>query len=453
MRTLAAVLLSLFALLPLSEAASAQQDECNANPVPEFTRMPDGTVFVVGPFLFQCTSGAELRADSGTVYPGGEILLVGNVDYRDAQQTLTAARATYSRPIRRLYATGNVVFTNRVEGTTIRGPDLEYFAVMPGRPKAQVNAGSRPHLTLRPRREGIDADDEPLEIDADRISVIGNDDLSAYGSVVITRTDLHATAAEARYDGATEGLDLRGGAVVRGKESVLRGEVVQAQLTENELTGVRARTRAMMESEDLTVTAPDIQLVFVNELVERAIARRGEVEDAERPVALSRDFRLVADSIDALTPAQRLQQVIAVGRARGESIDTTAAAAVGSLPVDSAGAARSPSLIDSDWLEGDTITGYFVQRDTAAAQSADSASAELERLVARGHAQSLYRIPDEDAAPDAPPGVSWVSAGMITVRMLDGEVEVTEVADVYKGIYLDPAPPAAAPPAPAPGGA
>lgn len=449
MRSLAIVLLAFCALCALPGGAGAQDDSCDAVIVPDYTRTPEGISYVVGPFLFRCTSGAELRADSGTVYPGGEILLVGNVDYRDPTRTLTAARATYSRPIRRLYATGNVVFTDRAEGTTIRGPELEYFAAMPGRPEAQVNAGSRPHLTLRPRREGVDADDEPLEIDADRITVLGNDDLSAYGSVVITRTDLNATAAEARYDGATEGLELRGGAVVRGKDNVLRGEVVQAQLTENELTGVRARTRAELESTDLRVNAPDIQLVFKEELVERAIARRGDDTTAARPVALSPDFRLVADSIDALTPSQRLERVIAVGRARGESIDTTAA---GGAAVDSAGAARTPSLIDSDWLEGDTITGYFVQRDTAAAASTDSTSTELERLVARGQAQSLYRIRDEDAQPDDPPGVSWVSAGMITVRMVGGEVEVTEVADVYRGIYLDPAPPGGAAPTPAPGG-
>lgn len=450
MRTLVAFLGAIASSLLLAGRAPAQStDECNAIVVPRFEQRPDGTQFVEGPFVFRCTNGAELRADSGTIYPGGEIFLKGRVFYEDADRTLTAAQATYSRPIRRLYATGDVVFTNRAEGMTLRGPELEYFAEMEGRPDAQVNAGSRPHLTVTPSADS--EKDDPLEIDADRVSIIGDDDLSAYGSVIITRPDLRATAEEARFQGEAETLELRRNAVVESEENTLRGEVIHARLAENELQDVRARTNARLESTDLTVTAPDVHLFFVAEQVDRAIARRGDDTTAARPVALSAEFRLEADSIEAVTPAQRLERVIAIGRARGESVDSAAAPS----PADSATTPGPvPSLIDSDWLVGDTIIGYFVPRDTAAGPEASDTTAQLERLVARGSAQSLYKLRADDRGGEAGssrgPAVSYVAADVITVRMRDGEVDVTEVAGVYGGLYLDPAEPAETPPATAP---
>ena len=456
MRAPVAFLLAVASSLLIADRARAQAvDECNAVDVPRFEQMPDGTRVVEGPFVFRCSSGAELRADSGTIYPGGEILLNGNVFYEDADRTLTSNQATYSRPIRRLYATGDVVFTNRAEGTTLRGPELEYFAETPERPEAQVNAGGRPHLTIIPNADS--GGDDPLEIDADRVAIIGGDDLSAYGAVVITRPDMRATAEEARFQGDAESLELRRNAVIESEENTLRGEVIHARLAENELQEVRARTNARLESKDLTVTAPDVQLFFVAEAVNRAVARRGDDSTAARPVALSRDFRLEADSIDAITPAQRLEQVIAIGRARGESVDTASAPpSADTTTAPAAPLVETPALIAADWLVGDTIIGYFVQRDSAdGAESADT-TAQLDRLVARGSAQSLYKVRNDDqGGGDAPraPGVSYVAAELITVRMRDGEVDVTEVAGVYSGLYLDPAASQEAPAASAPEGA
>src|SRR5690606_35781806 len=143
------------------------------------------------------------------------------------------------------------------------------------------------------------------------------------------------------------GLELRENAVVRGKDSVLRGAVIQARMENDALQDVHARTDAVLEAEDLTVTATDVQLFFRDEPVERSVGRRGADTTAAQPVALSKTFRLVADSIDALAPDQRLEQVIAIGAARGESIDTVAAGTgeeVAETPAD------PDSLIGSDWI-------------------------------------------------------------------------------------------------------
>jgi hypothetical protein len=49
--------------------------------------------------------------------------------------------------------------------------------------------------------------------------------------------------------------------------------------------------------------------------------------------------------------------------------------------------------------------------------------------------------------------VSYVAAQTITVRMKDGEVDVTEVTGLYRGVYLDPAAAATASPSPTPAAA
>lgn len=438
-------LLALLAAVPPLEAR-AQEDQCNTVDLPNVEEQYQNVnemIYVEGPFLVRCISGAELRADRGTLNRlSRELLLIGNVDFVDPTRSLTASQATYSSVNRRLYATGNVVFSNRAEGMTIRGPDLEYFAATEGRPEAQVNAGGRPHLTLRPKQGATDG--EPMEIDADRLVIIGQSDLSAFGSTVITQPKIRATSDEARYDGATQSLELRRNAVITGEDNILRGEVIQAKMLDNALQEVRARTNAVLEAKDLTVNAPDVQLFFSDDLVERTVARRGQEADAPRPVALSRTFRLTADSIDAVAPRQQLERVIAIGKARGETVDTLAA------PGDTARAANpEEGLIASDWIVGDTIIGFFTVPDSVTlvdGAPADS-SVELERIVSRGAAQSLYRTEDqtgasEPAAGAAPArrGVNFVSAAMISLRFKEGAVDTAELTGIRRGLYLDPQP-------------
>lgn len=442
--------LALAAALALGSAShGAAQNQCNLLENQKVDRVLEGGVPMVhiqGPFLVVCTGGAELRANQGTLNElSRELLLVGNVSYRDLTRTLTADQATYSSAVGRLYATGNVVFVDETEGMTIRGPELEYFRALPERPQAQVNASQRPHLTLRPESN---PEGEPLEIDADRMTILGKDDLSAFGNVVIQRPDLRALAQEARYTGATQGLELRGEAEVQNRENLLRGEVIQARLRDNVLEEVRARTNARLVSDELNVSAPELQLFFADSLLQRTVARTAG-EKGARAVAVSRTFRLEADSLDALAPGQVLQQVIAIGTARGETIDTTAAPRDSAAPAPAdTSAAAAGALAASDWIRGDTIIGYFAPADSAAlarGQGADS-SVVLEKLVARGAAQSLYRMEqrsDTAGAPRQPPGerrkgINFASGDVITLLFQDGEVQEATFLGLRRGLYLDP---------------
>jgi lipopolysaccharide export system protein LptA len=496
-RAILLVLLSLLAPL----GARAQERECTANWGQGLTEREGDLLIIHSRFEVTCTDGVILRADSGTVYqPTSDVTLVGNVFFQDTIRTLTSQQATYSKPTGRLYATGDVVFVDEAEGMTLRGPELEYLTAMPPeRPEPLVNAGQRPHLTLEPRESAKDT--VPLEIDGDRIALAGRNDLSVFGNVVIARPDMRATAGQARYDGTAETLALRDSARIESDEYTLAGDEIDARMPGGELERVDARERASLAGKDLTVTAPELHLLFEDGLLQHTVARG---DSTTRPRAVSETFRLVADSLDAKLPGQKLREVVAIGNARGESIDTTTAeptsetapdtVALGATPPDSAaadtaaapappaaragGVARSGSdsaavkaaaaeLTEHDWIVGDTIIGYFVSvadstagRDSAAAAppaarpdsagTAPDTSIALERIVARGSAQSLYHLEENRDTTQADstvarPGINFLAGDVIDLRFEGGELRTAQVEGLKKGLYLDPAEPTAKP--------
>ena len=370
-------LLPLLAFLAAAPAARAQSPvETGRCDLVESQRAAsqNGVIDVTGPLLVRCEGGAELRAQNGVVNRNtDEVVLTGNVFFQDPQRRLTADRATYSAGIGRLYATGNVVFSDLEQGTTLRGPELEYFRAMQSRPQAQVNAGQRPHLSLLPKKQqpapsgARDTAAQPLDVDADRMTILGDNDLSAFGAVVLRRGEMRGRAERAHFQGATGDLELRQDAVVETDQYRLEGQVIQARLVEGKLENVHARTRARLAGDNLTVDAPDLQLLFADNELQRAIGRRAAstaADSSARVVAVARSFRLEADSMQAELPRQRLERVVAVGHARGETIDTTRADSLAAP--DTAAASR---LTGTDWIVGDTITGHFALADSAAPQS------------------------------------------------------------------------------------
>jgi hypothetical protein len=158
-----------------------------------------------------------------------------------------------------------------------------------------------------------------------------------------------------------------------------------------------------------------------------------------------------ADSLEALTPGQRVRQVIAIGTAAGQAWDTLQVA--GPTPQDAAGqpdTVAGLALGQRDLLFGDTIIGYF-QSDSARAAArpagapADtSQNAQLERLLALGSARSLYRMaPPSDSAQVARAngrrGINYLIGDTIDLAFADGEVDVATVRGLKRGVYLDPA--------------
>jgi len=452
-------LLSGLLLLSAPASAWAQPGACTFSQGESgtFTRTEQngGIISVSGGIVIRCAGGTTIRANEGNIFQAmGQTHLFGNVVFEDGTRRLTSNTAVYTSGNGRLHATGNAVFTDAATGSTLRGPDIEYYKVMPGRPQAQMIATQRPHLTLVPEARPGQQRPEPLEIDGNRITAVG-ENLYVSGQAVIQSTQMNATAGEARYDRATGRLELIGSARIRSDRFDLSGEQVDAIMpATGGIERLQARTNAVLKGEQLEVTAPDLQLFFSEERLQRLVGRRTAPE-LPQPVAASAEFQLQADSLDAVLPAQRLEQVIAIGHARGETIDTTAAGRAERARAAASAATDSTAIARSDWILGDTIVGFFAPRDSAAT-AADTAIV-LKRIIAHGDAQSLYRLEVRDTTqrnPAAAPkrGLNYLAGEKIELTFQAGQLEVANVIGLQRGLYLDPTPPAATPPSETPAG-
>jgi hypothetical protein len=430
-----------------------------------------------GPLYIRCGNGEELRADSAVVYEAiNEVHLFRRVDYQDPGRALTSDYATYNGNTGRLWATGNVVFTDKNRGSTLRGPNLEYFRAAEGRPDAQAIATERPHLTVVPR-SGRQRD--PMEVDADRITTVGENHVNAEGNVVIEGKEMDAWAQTAYYDATQERMELRTNARARGERYDLTGDFIEADLTDGSIEKVLSRGRARLIEERMRVTGPQLQLFFARDSLQRLVSGHAPSGDGAggRSVALARGFRMEADSLEALTPGQRIRTVVAIGTAEGQAWDTLQAA--GPAPADTTApdTVGGLALGDRDLIFADTITGFFkadstgaaatardsglVRTDTAGADSvppaaaplpgdtlrppaarADSADAQLERMLAVGSARSLYRMrpsrEEQARNPNGKHGINYVIADTIDLSFVEGEVDVATVRGLKRGVYLDP---------------
>ncbi|HET7460520.1 MAG TPA: OstA-like protein [Longimicrobium sp.] len=431
MRRLACVPLALIALHLAAARARAQANVCDlVSQAGTYTVVgAEGSrvVNAQGPLLVRCRNGEELRADSAVLYQAqNEVYLYRQVDYQDPGKSLTSDNAIYNSATGRLYATGNVVFTDKNQGSTLRGPELEYFRAMQGRPQSQATARQRPHVTVRPKSSGgTTSRRTPMEIDADLVTSVGDRYMTATGNVVINDNDTRSTAEEAYYDQVADHVELRRQAHVNNDKYQLSGDFIASDLKNGSISKVLAQNNARLVSERLTVTGPQLQLFFERDLLQRMVSGRvpgspltappaapaapppstprdsgaaasgsaanrpatsgaaakndsaaasaPALPPEQRSIALAKGFRLEADSIEAITPEQVVRQVNAVGRARGESWDTLGAVRVlqdtGAAAVKPDTATRvltqAPDALDQkDVLTADTIIAYF-RRDSA----------------------------------------------------------------------------------------
>lgn len=442
-------------------------------------------VFASKPVV-ECDDGTRVQADSAEVNEAaGVTRFFGNVQFEDPTRTLTSEFAEFYDRQDRLFAWNGVVLTQTDEGTVMRGDTLEYYRASDFQPEDLLSMrGGRVESTLPPR-SGTGA---PYDVESDRLTIQGEDRVTAVGMVSVVRDSLRAWGDTMTFNPDSDRLRLGGLARIEGSNYDLRAAIIELLVPGDTLREVIAIERPVLTTEGLVLTAPreiridldagelerlvavGFPLPVVTEEPEAAPADTLPQPPRERPVAQAEDFVLSGDSLDIAAPGGVLDRVLAVGAGRGESLraDTTAAGV----------AAREalPEVLRNDWIEGDTILAFFVPTDPAGAsgaagdslpplpapetlvgaqgpQSADTTEAayRLDRLVARGNARSLYRVAaaDSAAAPDAPKAIHYVLGRTIVVTMTDGEVDRMDV-EGPRGIHLEPrpggAPPAIAPP-------
>lgn len=477
------VLLALPASLP-------GQDRCNQVRPSDTRRVVTSAgheiIYFRNPVRFLCPDGVQIEADSAVWNSSANAAeLVGQVLYRDGDRQLTADWAHFLSGTDELFARGSVVLTDQADGSIITGDDFEYRRETAARPESHmVMRGERPHAVLPPSREPAPGEAaSPIRVWAQRMEMRGDREFIARTDVEIERADLRGAADEARFDQVAERIILTGRAHVQTDDYRLDGNRIEAHVQADTLREVLAERDGRLVAEDLTVFGHTIRIGFVdgepgrieawNPAASASLAALSAVEPEDpeedapdpearaprdgvarpepppppsgpRAVAISRDFELRADSIDAWSQAGRLREVRAVGRAYGERQADTIARGL-------------PDVATRDWIQGDTITGYFTEPATTAPGEAlvavdalpadrrepgeaEGDEAVLERIEVvggRADALSLYRTEPPDG--ETRPALNFMRAKRITLFMTDGEVNRVEADGPIEGLYLDPA--------------
>ncbi|UCC85194.1 MAG: hypothetical protein JSW46_09875 [Gemmatimonadota bacterium] len=435
-------LIGLLAGAAVALAGMAQQREASCNLEVEtmrgarsqMTTLPDGETRNDVWGGIEATCGSKwLRADSAVFFDRrGVLYLFWNIEYEDEGRTLVAERAIYYQDEDWVRAEGDVVLTDTLGGSTLSGPVLEYYPLNANRPFERIFAPGRPHLVYHAERAAAE-EAAPFEVDADRIHIYGDSAIAGQGTVVAVRGDLTAYGDSMDLDLGSDELWLLGNPSVEAEETLLEGDSILIVLEESEVREIRAWPNGSARGSELSLTAPLLRMFIDGGEISRAVAsagaaeRTGAVDSAGREPwarSISQDYVLTGDSIDIERPGGRLERVVAVESARAATVDRV-------LP--------GGEPLGTDWLEGDTITGYF-----AAAEPGDSAGeVALSRLEASGAiARALYHIYEETEEGEVAtlPGVNYVIGRIVTLWLEEGEVQNARVVGPSTGIYLEPLP-------------
>lgn len=386
-------------------------------------------VFQGGGVRYRCQGQDNIiNADSAEYYGDLSVLfLVGNVRYTETRARVNSDRMTYFQLEDRLHAEGNVDV--RLEsGTTMRGPNADYYRSTPARPLARTEATGRPRMALIQAKSG-QAPGEPVNVVANRILAEGDDLVYASGQVEITRPDLVAKGDSAFLDGAREFARLMVSPSIesrRDRPFTLSGGVIDLFSRTRELERVVATPSGHALSQDLELLADSVDLRITARQLQRVIAwGKGGAR------ALSPDRETTADSIDAIMPSQRLREVRATGNAYANGATDTVRI----------------STTERDWIRGDTIVAEF--DSIAAADTSSRPSAK--RIVSTGNAKSFYQIASNSPGVRQP-NINYVRGRVITILFIDKAVGSVQVQDQASGLYLEPTVGAVTgPPANAPG--
>jgi len=486
---------ALVALVPLvaSPTAVLAQEECEFAPPGNdlYTQRPPFT-YVTNPH-FRCEGDIEIWADSAVVNFDQEMfLLLGAARYSEGTRELRADEVRYSYGVGRVQGRGNVRVADSEDGSLVENGDLVILRPTEYREVEEMTVttaedGIRPRATVFPRRPaeadsvgldslavepppsdtlGVDtlaADSlpvadtlavapettEPLEpeepqayvVVADRLFFLGSDYFDATGTVEIQRDSLYAYSDSARYDGGLGELVLDGSARVVGSSYDLVGQRVTMTSRSDGTDEIRSLRDAELTGEDLRVTAPQIVLHLADGELERMVAVPLPAGDgtgtaaaapdstALQPMAISQDLELRGDSLDLVAPTGTPERIFAAGSARSVS--------KGRQELNVEGL---PDIARTDWIDADTIEVLLAP--VAATDSGEPADDyEVERIIARVQAHSLYRLAPADSAavPGVdPPAVSYMVADQITIFMVEGQADRVESIGQVSGWHLEP---------------
>jgi len=382
-------------------------------------QMPGGitNTFSGGGIVARCIGqGNLLTADSAEYYEAeGRLYLVGNVRYREPRATVNSRTMTYYQRTDHLHAEGDVVAV-MANGSTLRGPVADYYRSNPQRPLTRLVAPGRPQITLVQKdTSGRGRPPDTAHVTANQIVMDGDSLVYASLLVEITRPDMIAKGDSAFLDSGNDFARLMRTPSVTGKGQrpfTLTGGVIDLFSRSRQLERVVATPNGRALSQDLELFADTIDLRLQNNQMQRAIAW-----GTGRSRAISPEREIVADSIDAIMPAQRVREVRAVGQAHATSAPDSGFIST-----------------ERDWLSGDTIVAYF---DSVAAGDSTTRP-QIAEIVAAGHARSFYQMKNSNG-PATQPTVNYVRGRIIEIDFRNKRVATVTVTDQATGLLIEPA--------------
>lgn len=438
--------LPMMAICAMAAPVRAQDDDCVLNETPgsratyHNPNTDNAMAFIGGGARFTCPDGLRIQSDSVAYFGGSGIIdFIGRARLTDPENRLTARHIRYLTEQRQIVATDDVVLTDLATNSVITAPFMNYFQESDERPESIIQFPTgRPHAVMVRKTRADSTRADTTIVDASSMTIVNQSDITAAGNVEIVRDSVRGFGSEARFRQDGGGMVLIGDARLVSPDYEMVGDTIDAETDENEeIRNVVGRGNARLNAEDADVEAPRVQILFEDGEVSRLVAV-GSRDSADvvtagdslsrRARALSADFRLEADSIDAVAPGEVIESVTAVGAAYGERITADLANA------------NLPPIAVTDWMRGDTIVATFGEDPESAVDSAGRRARVLERVLAVGTtdlATSFYRTTDE-ADPDAPPSINYVRAVRIAVDLVAGKVSNIQAEEQVHGLNLQP---------------
>lgn len=340
------------------------------------------------------------------------------VRYRDSTTELDTDFGQYFSDGERFEAQGNTIHRDLETGSTIVGQRIDYFRPVRGlRDELEVIAYNRPTVTYVVKDSAGTAQ-PPYVIIGNKVTMRGSTALYAGGAVTIDQQELKGSADSLWLDtGVKEGGQLLGGATLKGESGegfTLTGRRIDIALSNRLLSGVTAHDSARLVATDVTLDGDSIGVALKARQVDQTRAWGTVV----RPVAVSAEYKVEGDSLVIDTPGQRLSKVTAFGNGRASAVDDSAAAS------------------NRNWIAGQIVTVFFVDRESAGARKTT-----VTQLEARREARALYRLAPEPGQTLG--SINYTRANRILVSMrLAGDSTTVDRVDAdgaVDGIHLQPA--------------
>lgn len=406
---------------PVARECILQYETASGNTRTNVIKTPTGqyNFFQGGGVTYHCEGqGNTLLADSAEYYGDQKVLyMIGSVHYTEPRAKVDSDRMTYYQLEDRLRAEGNVnVRTNT--GTTIRGPVLDYYRATTTRPLARTVATGRPRMQIVDKPNPGQQPGPPVDVVANSLVAEGDNLVYASGSVVVTRPDLIAKSDSAYLDGQREFARLLKSPSVeskKGRPFTLTGGMIDLYSRNKALERVVATPNGHVLSQDLELLADSVDLRVTQNELQRVMAW-GRKSQAR---AVSPERTVIADSIDAQMPHQRLRVVNAVGKAYANSVPDTS----------------KIISTERDWMRGDVVVAEF----DSIAPTDTTSKPQPKKLVATGNAASYYQMAGSGSGTTkTEPNINYVRGRVITVTFVNRAVDKVDVVDKASGVYLEP---------------